>query len=145
MAFYYERIGEIEAARQAYQRAIALNPVGGIEHNNYGVFLCKQQEYRYSEKEFLQAISDPNYLNAAEALENAGLCVLAIPDEDKAMKYFKRALAHDLKRPHALIELAYLYYQKKDRETALHYYERYQKIAEPTERSKWLGRQLEKK
>lgn len=142
LGFYFERVGEIDSARQAYQKAIALNPNGGKEHNNYGAFLCRQQEYRASEKEFMQALRDPNYLNVAEALENAGLCVLPIPDEPKAIEYFKRALSHDAKRPHALIELAYIHYAKNDFEGAQQYYKQYTKIQEPTARSMWLGIQL---
>lgn len=142
MAFYFEQVGEIEAARKAYQHSIVLNPHGGVEHNNYGGFLCRHQEYRASEKEFLEALRDPNYLNAAEALENAGLCVLEIPDEANATEYFKRALKHDPKRYHSLIELAYLSYLKQDFATASQYYSQYDYIAEPTARSLWLSIQL---
>lgn len=144
MAFYFEEVGEIEAARHAYQRSITLNPQGGIEHNNYGAFLCRHQEYRASEREFLQALQDPNYLNAAEALENAGLCVLDIPDEPKAIEYFKKALKHDAKRYNALLELAYIYYSKKEFESAATYYAQYNLIAQPTARSLWLSIQLSK-
>lgn len=142
MAFYFEQVGEVDAARKAYQRSIALNPKGGIEHNNYGTFLCKHHEYRASEKEFLQALTDPNYLNSAEALENAGLCVLEIPDEANATEYFKRALQHDSKRYNALIELAYISYQHKDFQSASMYCAQYELIAEPTARSLWLSIQL---
>lgn len=142
MAFYFDRVGEIEAARKAYKQSITLNPNGGIEHNNYGAFLCRQKEYRASEKEFLKALKDPEYTNAAQALENAGLCVLEIPDEVNAVQYFKSALSHDPKLPNALIELAYIQYLHNDFETAMNYYLQYNQIADPIPRSLWLGIKL---
>lgn len=145
MAFYFERVGESQAARQAYQRSIALKPKGGLEHHYYGAFLYKQQEYKASEKEFVQALRDPDYMEVAQSLENAGLCALAMKDNPKAIAYFKRALGHDSKRSCAVLELAYLYYLKGELDSAAQYYEHYTKLAKPTDRSLWLGEQLANK
>ena len=76
VAYFQEQVGEIMEAEKSYQKAISLRPKGGNEHNNYGVFLCRQQQFKKAEKEFLKAIEDQTYPNTAEALENAGLCVL---------------------------------------------------------------------
>ncbi len=139
MAFYFDKVGEVEAAKKAYKHAIALHPKGGIEHNNYGTFLYRQKEYRAAEKEFLKALKDPEYTNAAQAFENAGLCVLEIPDQARAIQYFKSALSHDPKCFKALLELAYIEYFNKNVETAMHYYSQYTQIAGATSRSLWLG------
>ncbi|MFI4938150.1 MAG: type IV pilus biogenesis/stability protein PilW [Candidatus Berkiellales bacterium] len=140
--YFLETVGEIEQAEKSYLKAISLYPRGGIEHNNYGTFLCRQGKYRLAEKEFLLAINDPHYLNTAEALENAGLCVLQVPDSVKAAKYFEKALRYDPKRVNALIELATLSCQQKNKTLAKAYLERYLAIAKPTARTNQLKQQI---
>jgi type IV pilus assembly protein PilF len=95
LAFYQEKTGDISFAEKSYLRAIALAPHTGAAHNNYGVFLCNQGKYSAAISQFLAAVRDPNYLHAANAYENAGLCALKIPDTQKANKFFKRALAEN--------------------------------------------------
>lgn len=142
MGYYLESTGETTQAKAAYQKAIKLNPQGGVEHNHYGAFLCRQQAYRASEVEFMRALEDPNYLDRAEAYENAGLCILEINDTTKAQYYFKKALDIDNRRPNALIELAYLAYQQQNIPLAQHYFNAYQANAPKTARSLGLGLKL---
>jgi len=143
--YFLERVGEIEAADKAYQKAVSLNSKGGNEHNNYGAFLCRQHQYRKAEKHFLKAIDDPNYPNPAEALENAGVCVNQIPDVAKATEYFEKALRYDSNRPTALLELAMIRYQDKQYSQATEYHNRYAQIAKPNARYLLLGIELAKK
>lgn len=142
--YFQERTGDIGNAEKSYLKAISLNPKGGDEHNNYGAFLCRQQKYRQAEKEFLKAISDPDYVGTAEALENAGLCVLQIPDQEKAVEYFEKTLRYDQNRPHALLELALIYYREKRYTEAQDHLFRFSQISEPTARSLLLNIALAK-
>lgn len=142
--YFLEYIGEVDSAAKSYQKAIRLNPKGGNEHNNYGTFLCRQREFRKAEKEFLVAVEDPNYFNTAEAYENAGHCVLQIPDTEKAAEYFEKALRNDPKRAEALIELALINFKEKKLPYALEYHKRYTQIGQPTARSALLGMALAK-
>lgn len=143
-AYFQERQGEIEGAEKSYLKAISLNPKGGNEHNNYGAFLCRQQQYRKAEKEFMKAIEDPNYMNTSEAIENAGLCVLQIPDTAKAAEYFEKALRYDPSRANALIELAVIYYKEGKWSQASDYHARFAQFSKPTARSLLLGIELAK-
>jgi type IV pilus assembly protein PilF len=143
--YFQEYVGEIEAAEKSYQKAVSLNPKGGNERNNYGTFLCRQHQYRKSEKEFLKAIDDPNYPNTAEAFENAGVCVNQIPDVAKAVEYFEKALRYDPNRPTALLELAMIRFQEKQFQQASEFHQRYAQIAAPNARFLLLGIELAKR
>lgn len=142
--YFQERQGEIASAEKSYQKAIALNPKGGNEHNNYGAFLCRQHQYRKAEKEFLKAMDDPDYMNTSEAIENAGLCVLQIPDTARAAEYFEKALRYDPSRANSLIELAVIYYKEGKWSQAKDYHARFAQVSKPTARSLLLGIELAK-
>lgn len=107
-ASFLEQVGETKAAEAAYLKAIRLQSQNSQAHNNYGVFLCRQKRYAQAEKEFLKAIRDPKYPHTAQVYENAGLCVLQIPNREKAIGYLKKALQHDPHRSLAFLTLAKL-------------------------------------
>ena len=142
--FFLERVGEKAEAEKAYLKALSLNGKGGNEHNMYGAFLCRNNKYKLAEKEFLKAVEDPNFTQTAEALENAGLCVLQIPDMAKAIEYFERALRYDINRPNALLELAVLKLQLRKFEEAKEYYARYSQLSKPSARSLLLAVEIAK-
>jgi len=106
MAYFMEQCGSIGDAHLYYKKAIALSHSSGSQLNNYGAFLCRQGQYRQAEQYFLKAVKDMEYEHTAGAYENAGLCVMAIPDEKKAALYFAKALEQDPSREQALYELA---------------------------------------
>ena len=68
--------------------------------------MCRRGDYQLAEKYFLKAVSDIYYIHSAAAYENAGLCAAAIPDDSKALYYFKKALTQDPTRQQSLIEIA---------------------------------------
>lgn len=105
MAYFMEKTGDPKRARRYYQKAMAAAPGRGTQLNNYGAFLCRQQEYTQAERYFLKAVNDPQYEHTAGAFENAGLCALAIPNREKARQYFAEALKHDPSRKQSLYEL----------------------------------------
>lgn len=108
MAYYFEKTNEIPEAKKYYLKAISLSSSSGAQLNNYGTFLCRQGDYKKAETYFLRAVKDMKYVNTSAAYENAGLCALAIPDNDKAKLYFKSALDNDPSRKESLFELVKL-------------------------------------
>jgi type IV pilus assembly protein PilF len=142
LGYYFEQIGEVDSAKQSYLKAIAIHPSGGVEHNNYGAFLCRQKHYRQAEKEFLTAVEDWQYTHTAQALENAGMCLLQIPDKENARLYFEKALRHDPKSPNALLELAQILYEKKEFKQAKQYLLQYQQIFPANTQSLLLEKKL---
>jgi type IV pilus assembly protein PilF len=105
LAYYFEQTTELDQAKKYYSKALALSNDSGPQLNNYGTFLCRQGDYQGAEKYFLKAVKDQSYLNTAAAYENAGLCALEIPDNDKAMSFFQKALNQDPSRRLSLYEL----------------------------------------
>ncbi len=108
LAYYFEQSSEIDEAKKYYLKALSLSSNGGSQLNNYGTFLCRQGEYKKAETYFLKAVKDMQYVHTAGAYENAGLCALAIPDNDKAKLYFAKALKQDPSRRGSLYELVKL-------------------------------------
>jgi type IV pilus assembly protein PilF len=91
LAYFEERVGEINAARIHYIHAIKLSPRSGATQNNYAAFLCRQGEYQQSIGHFINATKDPYYVNTAKAYENAAQCAAKIPDKVLAEKYHQLA------------------------------------------------------
>jgi type IV pilus assembly protein PilF len=104
MAYYLEQTNDLDAARKYYLKAISLSANSGAQLNNYGSFLCKQGEYKKADEYFIRAIKDTQYINTAGAYENAGLCALAAPENEKAKYYFKQALSQDPSKNTSLYE-----------------------------------------
>ena len=129
MGYFMEKSNEVVKARQYYQKAMAVDPKAGSQLNNYGAFLCRQGHYRQAERYFLKAVSDNNYEHTAGAYENAGLCVLVIPDKYKAIEYFKKALEQDPMREQSLYELVMLKMNQGDTNGALAYLQKYPNLS----------------
>lgn len=125
MAYFMEKSEEWDEATRYYKKAMALAPGGGDQLNNYGVFLCRRGDYQQAERYFLQAVQDRKYEHSAAAYENAGLCAMAIPDNTKAERYFKKALSQDPSRSQSLYELVNLEKQQAHYERALDYLKQY--------------------
>lgn len=142
LGFYKEAVGEVDQANKHFLAAIEKNPVAGPSRNNYGTFLCRQGRYRDAEKQFVKATQDPEYTETAEALENAGLCVMQIPDIASATGYFEKAVRMDTRRTEALLELGIIKLNQGVYSEALEYHSLYSGQAEHTPRSLWLGIQV---
>lgn len=94
-AYYLEKNGQYSAADAAYQHVFALAPDLPEAHNNYGVFLCRQQKVDAAITHFLLAAQDPRYTMPSQAYENAGLCALMVEDP-RANEYFALAYSEAL-------------------------------------------------
>ncbi|MBS0286176.1 MAG: type IV pilus biogenesis/stability protein PilW [Proteobacteria bacterium] len=142
--YFLERVGENDEAEKAYLKAISLNSKEGNAHNMYGAFLCRQKNFKQAEKEFLKAVDDPNFTQTAEAYENAGLCVLQIPEVAKATEYLEKSLRYDLNRPSALLELAIIKFQSRQFDEAKDFHAKFAQISKANARSLLLGVEIAK-
>ena len=73
-AYYMERVEDFETAEKYYQYAVKLAPKESASHNNYGVFLCRQQRYQEAMQQFNFALSNKNYIKTSEIYENIQRC-----------------------------------------------------------------------
>lgn len=145
MAYFWETTGNQALASKNYKKAIAIAPHSGRALNNYGAYLCRQKRYQLAENYLLAAANKPTYTDSAAAFENAGLCELAIPNDEKAKGYFTRAIEQDRNRPVSYFELARLNYRQGDCRLAKKYLKGYNKIAQKTASSLWLGIEIANK
>lgn len=128
LGYYFERTGNLEQAELYYAKAMNLTHGAGAQLNNYGAFLCRQGKYKVADDYFEKASRDLQYVNSAGALENAGLCALAIPNLAQAERYFERAYTQDPRRTKALYELAKLAFNKKQYDKVLQRVEQYNTV-----------------
>lgn len=143
MAYFQEATGNKIEANKYYLKAVEIAPGRGDAQNNYGTFLCRAGNYSDAIKHFKLAIADPNYLDPADASENAGLCAMKIPDDQLAMTFFNQALLQDMSRPTSLIKLAEIQYRHKHLAEAKESLQRFSMLSKPTAESQHLVAQLE--
>lgn len=141
---FLEMIGEFKDSEREYKKAVSLAHDGSA-YNNYGTFLCRRARFKEADKAFHQAIKDKGYARTAEVYENAGLCALKWPSDEKAAEYFNIAITQDPQRTSALLALVELDIKNGNLLHAGELLDRYKKIAAPSARSVWLSIQMAKK
>lgn len=145
LAYFFEKTGDMDRAGRYYQKSIGLAKTKGAALNNYGAFLCRQKHYIEANKLFVRASQDIHYVNTSGALENAGLCSLAIPDREMAHFYFKKAFDQDPKRYQSVYQLAKMAQEDKQYQDVLAYVEAYESNGSLQPELTWFGYQASKK
>jgi type IV pilus assembly protein PilF len=128
-AYFMEKSGELDKATVYYKKAMLFAPKEGGQLNNYGAFLCRQGQYKQAEPYFLEAIKDMKYEHTAGAYENAGLCAAAIPDNEKAIYFFNKALEEDPSRGQSLYEIVKIELKGNNTNQALAYLQKYPELS----------------
>lgn len=145
MAYFLEKTADTPQADHYYRLAMKYAPGKGGPQNNYGAFLCRNEQYQAAEKYFHDAVNDPEYVNSAEAYENAGICSLKQKKFTKAREYFKKALAQNPQKALSVIELAEIAYRFGNYPQAQRYLTSYMRISKPNVRTAWLGYRIARK
>lgn len=144
IAALYNATRSFDLADQHYRRAIRLSPNDPALLNNYGVFLCEQGRYREAEERFVRAAGIPGYRQPEEAWQNAAMCMLRIPDNNKAEQYFRRALDIKPLLPTVLYQLSQLNHDTGEQMQARAFLQRYAAIAPHSAQTLWLGILIER-
>lgn len=145
MGYFLETTGNKADAKTYYLHAIDLAPQRGDVQNNYGTYLCRTGQYDAAIQHFMMAVQDHNYLDPADAYENAGMCALKIPNNRMARNYFSTALLQDPSKPNALLGLAELDYKSGNYRAASHQLSTFRSIFPATPQSNYLSTQIQKK
>jgi type IV pilus assembly protein PilF len=135
----YMQLRENGSARQAFERALALDSGNAEILNNYGWFLCSQNEGVRGVDLMLRAANDTRYATPEKAYLSAGLCMRSLGRNGEAEEYLRRAV---LIRPDligALLNLASLAYERGAYKEADGYMTRYARLATPSLDSLILG------
>ncbi|MCF1427688.1 MAG: type IV pilus biogenesis/stability protein PilW [Shewanella sp.] len=143
MAYYYQTVGDVRRAEEAYREAITMRNPSGDALNNFGVFLCQQEKYAESEQMFLKAIDTPEYTRTGSSYENLGICNLKAGQIEKAKQYFEAALKYEPRRATTLLELVMLAIEQQDFVTARQQLARYHRVVPETAESLALGIKIE--
>ncbi|MBD3609961.1 MAG: type IV pilus biogenesis/stability protein PilW [Gammaproteobacteria bacterium] len=143
IAELHRRLGDNGSAVKHYERAIELAPEDARLRNNYGTFLCEQNQFQQAEVQFLLAIGDPLFGGRMQSYENVGICAAQAGKLKKAEAYLRKALNSNPKLPTALYRMSMINYDKGDYLRARAYLQRYEQVATHNAESLWLGIQVE--
>ena len=142
MAELVTREGEYDLAEDYYRRALRIDADHAMALNNYGAFLYDRGRPEEAIEKLRRATRDTGYYRRAQAYENLGLAELKAGVEENAEIAFQRALMLNAGQARSDLELATIYYERKDFAAAKDSYEAYIAIAPQIPRSLWLGIQL---
>lgn len=143
MAYYYQLVGEIELAEEAYQTAMDFEPNNADIANTYGAFLCRQGKYDKAKKYFLKAVNSDNYVSTAETYENLALCSKSQGQLEDAKTYLQSAINHQPSRGKSLFLLTELQIENAQWPEAKQSLNRYEKVARVSAESLWMHIQIE--
>ncbi|HSP00746.1 MAG TPA: type IV pilus biogenesis/stability protein PilW [Thioalkalivibrio sp.] len=137
-ALFLTRLNNPESAETHFRRALELQADDSFTWNNYASFLCQQERYPEAQKAFEKALENPFYLNPAQALTNAGVCMQQTGEMTEAEEYFRRALDNNPQYPPALMEMARLTYQAERYLQTRAFLQRFTSNNDHTAESLWL-------
>jgi type IV pilus assembly protein PilF len=140
----YEALENQRLAREAYEKAIRVEPRNVDALNTYAVYLCRQGEYDEAPKYFDRAVKIPDNDDAYVMLTNAGVCMEQKPDLKKAEEYFREALDRKSNYGEALIQICVLKHNTDDNLHARAFMQRYLATNPPTASVLYLAMQIEK-
>ncbi|MEM8844679.1 MAG: type IV pilus biogenesis/stability protein PilW [Pseudomonadota bacterium] len=143
-AIMQEKLEQPEAANYYYKEALRINPKDSQGQYNYGSFLCRQKKYKESENHFVKALADPLYQGKAAANLNAGVCLMEVPDYDRAEGYFKETLRLQPNNRVAMYQMAKLNYLQGNYAQAQSYIRDFEELSPHSPISLLLAYQIEK-
>lgn len=139
----FEQGGDLELAEEHYKKSLRLDDEYTRGRNNYASYLYRQARYQEALEEFEEVVKDVYYENRAPAFVNLGRVALKLSDMEKAELAFSRALSLDLKQVGGMIELAQIYYERNQFETAQRFFKKYREtVSQTSPKSLLLGIRL---
>jgi len=139
LALVQQRLGQVEAADEAYRKAVALDPRNPGALNAYGLFLCDQRRYADADGYFRRALGNPLYSTPWLAWHNAGWCKELSGDLDQAERDYRSALQVNPRFAPSLLGMAKISFEDQNYLSARAYLQRYAEVAPHTAESLWLG------
>ena len=147
-ALIYAAMNEMVLADENFQRALRLAPRNPELNNNYGSFLCQVGRHAAGIAQFEIALKNPTYTSPMKAMVNAGSCSVKMKNFDAAERYLLDALRHDPDLAATQINLARVYYERRDYSRAGFFIRRVTAKAKPDALSAevlWLAARIERK
>jgi type IV pilus assembly protein PilF len=142
LGLIYMDLQQNPQADDSFRHALELSPNDPELNNDYGWFLCRTRHERDSIAYFDRAAADRLYTTPAMALQNAGICLGQIGDDERSEKYLLRAFEADASSPVAKYQLAQLYLRTRRPDRAEFYYDLLAKGVDPNAQTLWLGTKI---
>ena len=127
-AHYYETVGEYDLAIASFEKALSIKSDDADTLNNYGVYLCRQDQTEAAEKQLLKAIAVPSYVLVAKSYENLSSCFLQKNNFVKAKIYLHKAVMHSPSNSSILFQMVRLHYAMGEFSQAKIYEQRFEKV-----------------
>lgn len=143
LAFLNEKLGKIDDARMNYVNALNLMPDDLGVKNNYGRFLCEQNDVEKGMALLTTTTADALNERPWLAMTNLGRCYMQLAKYQEAESYFTQALQLNNDYAPALLEMQKVSYQQGNFELAKIYLQRYSEASEPTSESLLIAAQIE--
>jgi type IV pilus assembly protein PilF len=142
-ALLNEKLHKLNDAMANYQKAFVLNSNDLRIKNNYGRFLCEQDNTQQGMVLLAQAANDGLNERSWLAMTNLGLCYLQIGNSLEAERYFLQALQVNTDYSPALLEMQKISYAKGNMADAKAFLERYQRVSQETAPSLFIAIKIE--
>lgn len=126
----YMDMKESQLATDNFKRALAIAPDNPDINNNYGWFLCQNDQPALALTYFETAINNRRYQSPEKALTNAGICSLKLNNINAAQQYFLKSFQLDPDNPLTNAHIAQIYYEQGVYEKAHFYVKRVAPIKE---------------
>lgn len=140
LAYYYQRVLELNKAEAYYKKTIKLDSNNPDYLNAYGAFLCTaKQDYESAVSYFMRAVERPEYTAVGESYENAGFCTLEAENYEMAGIYFQKAMTFNPRLIRPLYGLALMSFEQGQYNKAESYLLRFEGKSKPTADSLLLG------
>ena len=127
-AHYYETVGESELTIASFEKALSIKSDDADTLNNYGVYLCRQDQIEEAEKQLLKAIAVPSYILVAKSYENLSSCFLQKNDFVKAEVYLHKAIMHSPGNSATIFQMVRLQYAMGEFAEAKIFEQRFEKV-----------------
>jgi tetratricopeptide (TPR) repeat protein len=126
LAMDCETVSALEEAKQAYSRAIALNPTHAGAHINLGRLLHADGRVADAERHYRQALAAAP--DNATGQFNLGVALEDLNKRAEAIKAYKQAIALDPELADAHYNLAHLYELRGEKSSAIRHLARYKAL-----------------
>ncbi len=122
----YQYMQQPSQVEQSFQKAFSTKDMVGETNNNYGWYLCQNNQAAKSISFFDRAFADRTYPQPHTALMNKGICLGNLGQYDEAIQSLKESIRMSPPGVHYSIkELARVYYKTKNGPLAEQYFMQY--------------------
>ena len=143
MALLYQLEKDNKLAEEYYLNALKYDPNYTAARNNYAVFLLREGKNEEAYKELVQAALDLEYYRRSRVYVSLGQAAKRLGKTEEAVAAWEKSLNLNPSMVPAYIELASVYFDKKDLPRAKRYLTQYEELAGPRARALWLAVRVE--